>query len=66
MQLRIRNMLTKWGHGVLKIISNRYLHEDHLEGIRNPKFQFSMISGWHHFADFKMHKIQTKILQTRI
>ena len=41
-------------------------HEDHLEGIINPKFQLSMISGWKDIADFKTDKIQANILQIRI
>ena len=52
--------------GVLKIISNGYVHEDDLEGIINPKCQLSIISGWRDIANFKMCKIQTKILQNRI
>ena len=44
----------------------RYLHEDHREEIINPKFQLSIISGWCHIADFKIQKIQTKILQILI
>ena len=52
--------------GILKINSNGYFHEDHLEGVINPKCQLSIISGWRDIADFKMCKIQTKILQTRI
>ena len=59
-------MLRKWDHGVLKIISSGYFHEDHLKGIIYPKFQLSIISSWRDIADFKIHKIQTKILQTRI
>ena len=51
---------------VLKIISNGYFHENHLEGIINPKFQLFIISGWRDIADFKMPKIETKILQIRI
>ena len=52
--------------GVLKIISSGYFHKDHLQGIINPKFQLSSISGWRDIADFKMQKKQTKIFQTRI
>ena len=63
--LRIKNMLRKWNHGGPKIISSGYFHEDHLEGIINPKLQLSIIRGWRDIADFKLHKIQTKILQTR-
>ena len=37
---------------VLKIISTEYFHEDHLEGIINPKFQLSIISSWRDTADF--------------
>ena len=59
-------MLRKWDHGVLKNISSGYFHEDHLKGIIYPKFQLSIISSWRDIADFKIHKIQTKILQTRI
>lgn len=59
-------MLRKWDHGVLKVISKGYFHEDHLQGIINPQFQLSIICSWGYIADFKMHKIQTKILQTRI
>ena len=44
---------------VLKIILSGYFHEDHLEGIINPKFQLSIISGWRDIGDFKLHKIQT-------
>ena len=51
---------------VLKIISNGYFHENHLEGIINPKFQLFIISSWRDIADFKMPKIETKILQIRI
>ena len=50
---------------VLKIIANGYFHENHLEGIINPKFQHFTISGWRNIADFKMPKIETKILQIR-
>ena len=49
---------------VPKINWNRYFHEDHLEGIINPKIQLS--SGWRDIADFEMYRIQTKTLQTRI
>ena len=59
-----------WDHGpknqVLKIISNGYFHEDHLEVIVNPKFRLPIISGWRDIADFKMYKIKINILQTRI
>ena len=51
---------------VLKIISNGYFNENHLEGIINPKFQLFIISSWRDIADFKMTKIETKILQIRI
>ena len=34
----LRNMLRKWDHGVLKVISKGYFHEDHLQGIINPQF----------------------------
>ena len=50
----------------LKIISNWYFHEDHLQGIINPKCQLSIISGWRDVANFKMCLIHTKILQIRI
>ena len=47
-----------WDHGpknqVLKIISNGYFHEDHLEVVINPKFRLPIISGWRDIADFKM------------
>ena len=39
--------------GFLKIISNGYFYEDHLEGIINPKFQLSIISGWRDIAGLK-------------
>ena len=48
---------------VLKIISDEYFHENHLEGIINPKFQLFIISSWRVIADFKMRKIETKILK---
>ena len=32
--------------GILKINSNGYFHEGHLEGIINPKCQLSIVSGW--------------------
>ena len=51
---------------VLKIISNGYFHEDHLESIVDPTFQLSIIRCWRDIADFELHKMQTKILQTRI
>ena len=50
----------------LRIISKEYFHEDHLEGINNPKLQLSITSGWRDIIYFKIDKIQTKILQTRI
>ena len=46
--------------GVPKTISNRYLHEDHCEGIINPKFQLSISSGWCHIADFKIQKYRPR------
>ena len=51
---------------VLKIISSRYFHENHFEGIINPKFQLFIISGWRNIADFKMRKKEINISQTRI
>ena len=51
---------------VLKIISSGYFHENHLEGIINPKFQLFIISGWRNIAGFKMRKIEINISQTRI
>ena len=50
----------------LKIISNGYFHENHVEGIINPKFELFIISNRRDIADFKMRKIETKILQIRI
>ena len=49
-------MLTKLDHGGTK--NNVF--------IINPKFQLSIISGCRNIADFKMCKITTKTLQTRI
>ena len=51
---------------LMKIISNGCFNENHLEGIINPKFQLFVISGWRDITDFKMTKIETKILQIRI
>ena len=48
---------------VLKIISDEYFYENHLERIINPKFQLFIISSWRDIADFKMRKIETKILK---
>ena len=51
---------------ILKIILNGYFHENNLERIINPNFRLFIISSWRDFADFKMPKIETKILQIRI
>ena len=51
---------------VRKIISNGYFHENHLEGIRNLKFQLFIISSWRDVPDFKMYEIETNILHIRI
>ena len=51
---------------VPKIISNGYFHENHLEGIINPKFQRFIINGWRDIADFRMCKIESKTLQIKI
>ena len=51
---------------VLNIISNGYFHENHLEGVINPRFQLFIISSWRDIADFKMCKIETKVLLNRI
>ena len=59
-------MLRKWDHGGPKNHSNGCFHENHLEQIINPKFQLSIINGGRDIVDFKMTKIETKILQIRI